>query len=64
MNNLETIYKRLLKEFNEQGWWPLTIDDRSEHYVGRPKTNNHRFEIIIGAILTQNTNWKNVEKAL
>ncbi len=31
-----------------EGWWPGESD----------------FEIVIGAILTQNTNWKNVEKAL
>ena len=30
----------------------------------RPKTEQERQEVAIGAILTQNTNWKNVEKAL
>ncbi len=44
------IYERLLNHFGEQEWWPCK--------TGR------RFEIIAGAILTQNTNWKNVEKAL
>jgi len=29
-----------------------------------PRTEEQRFEIIAGALLTQNTNWKNVEKAL
>lgn len=42
------IYERLLEEFGPQGWWPGESD----------------FETIVGAILTQNTNWKNVEKAL
>lgn len=44
------IYERLLAHFGKQDWWPC-------------KTGK-RFEIITGAILTQNTNWKNVEKAL
>lgn len=44
------IYERLLSRFGEQKWWP-TI-------------SNKRFEIIAGAILTQNTSWKNVEKAI
>ena len=43
-----SIYRKMFSHFGPQGWWP-----------GRTKT-----EIIIGAILTQNTNWQNVEKAL
>ncbi len=42
------IYERLLTEFGPQGWWP----------------GDSVFEIIIGAILTQNTAWGNVEKAI
>lgn len=62
---LQEIYNELLKKSNPQGWWPLTIKGfRPKHHSGRPKTAKHKFEIIIGAILTQNTNWKNVEKAL
>lgn len=64
MNKLQNIYNTLLKEFKEQGWWPLTVNNISTHHAGPPKTKNQKFEIIIGAILTQNTNWKNVEKAL
>jgi endonuclease-3 related protein len=29
-----------------------------------PKTEEQRFEIVAGALLTQNTSWKNAEKAL
>ncbi len=47
-DQLKSIYKLLLSRFGPQGWWP-----------GRTRT-----EIIIGAILTQNTNWQNVEKAI
>ncbi len=45
---LLVIYERLFGAFGPQHWWP-----------GDGPT-----EIIIGAILTQNTNWKNVEKAI
>ena len=41
-------FKKLLKRFGRLGWWPAETRD----------------EVIIGAILTQNTNWSNVEKAL
>ena len=44
------IYQILLNHFGKQRWWPCR--------TGR------QFEIIVGAILTQNTNWKNVDKAL
>ena len=46
--NLEEIYKRLFAQFGPQGWWP----------------GKTQFEIILGAILTQNTNWGNVERAI
>jgi len=42
------IYEILLETFGPQHWWP----------------GDTRFEIIIGAILTQNTSWTNVEKAI
>lgn len=44
------IYKELLKKHGKQNWWPTLT--------------SNKFEICIGAILTQNTNWKNAEKAL
>ena len=33
-------------------------------YHGKKPDEKQRFEIIVGAILTQNTSWKNVEKAI
>ena len=45
---LLTVYKTLYKYSGPQKWWPA-------------KT---RFEVIVGAILTQNTAWSNVEKAI
>jgi len=65
MNKIKKIYKTLLDNFGFQGWWPLTTGGfHPKHHSGGPKTQHNKFEIIIGAILTQNTNWKNVEKAL
>ena len=42
------IYRRLLDQYGPQGWWPASS----------------RFEMIAGAILTQATAWRNVERAL
>ncbi|GAB2535441.1 endonuclease III domain-containing protein [Gracilibacillus alcaliphilus] len=42
------IYQRLFAHYGPQGWWPAETP----------------FEMMIGAILVQNTNWRNVEKAL
>ena len=46
--NLIRIYQKLLKHFGEQYWWPAET----------------RFEVIIGAILTQQTTWQSVEIAI
>ncbi len=45
---LTEIYQLLFDRFGPQHWWP----------------GQTQFEIIAGAILTQNTNWGNVEKAI
>jgi len=45
---LMDIYKRLLAQFGPQHWWP----------------GETPLEICVGAILTQNTAWSNVEKAI
>lgn len=42
------IYKKLYAYFGPQHWWPAQTP----------------FEVMVGAILTQNTNWSNVEKAI
>jgi len=54
-NNL---YKILLDHFGKQNWWPI---DKKYHQLNK---TDPRFEIMVGAILTQNTAWINVEKAL
>ena len=45
---LLNIFNTLLKSFGKRNWWPGETE----------------LEIIIGAVLTQNTSWKNVEKAI
>lgn len=58
---LYKIYKKLLKYFGPQGWWPVA--GVYNPFKKRLK-NEEKFEIMAGAILTQNTAWSNVEKAL
>lgn len=61
--DLIKLYNELLELHGPQGWWPLN----SEYHPGDysyPKNGRQRFEICAGAILTQNTAWRNVEKAL
>ena len=48
MSNLLDIYQRLFDHYGNRHWWPADTP----------------FEVVIGAILTQNTNWNNVEKAM
>lgn len=48
MNSIHAIYRQLYEAYGELHWWPAETP----------------FEVMVGAILTQNTNWKNVEKAL
>jgi endonuclease-3 related protein len=45
---LVNIYKKLYATFGPQNWWP----------------GDTPFEVAVGAVLTQNTNWRNVEKAI
>jgi len=46
--DVNEVYKRLSRHHGAQNWWPA----------------EHAFEVIVGAILTQNTAWTNVELAL
>ncbi len=44
----KVVYERLLAHFGPQRWWPA----------------DSPLEVMIGAVLTQNTSWKNVERAI
>lgn len=48
MNEIKNIYNILFESFGPQHWWP----------------GETKFEIVVGAVLTQNTSWKNVEKSI
>jgi endonuclease-3 related protein len=52
------LYQILTKKIGNLNWWPI---DKKYH---EKNNTDPRFEIIVGAILTQNTAWPNVEKAL
>lgn len=43
-----SVYERLLEAYGEQHWWPAETP----------------FEVMVGAVLTQNTSWSNVEHAI
>lgn len=64
--NPQKIYRKLYKHFGPQGWWPIfdKKTGRCEYRGGRNLSGRDKFEICVGAILTQNTAWKNVERAL
>ena len=66
-NMLLDVYNSLLKKYSYQGWWPLIEKDKIIYHAKEysyPKTKEQEFEICAGVILTQNTSWKNAEKAL
>jgi endonuclease-3 related protein len=46
--SLESIYRRLFDHYGPQHWWPAETP----------------FEVMVGAVLTQNTAWINVERAI
>jgi len=57
MNVFEKLYKGLKRKYGTpKGQWKL--------WCKRPKTERGREEVLIGAILTQRTNWRNVEMAI
>ncbi len=66
--SVQLVYDKLFKAFGPQGWWPVTPTGESKprHHAPRESyaRDEARFEIMLGAILTQNTAWNNVEKAL
>lgn len=73
---LKDTYSLLLKRYGPQGWWPILAHDGTNptkagsingYHVGDysfPKDTSQQFEICAGAVLTQNTGWPSVEKAL
>ncbi len=57
------LYNTLLSSYGPQGWWPINGKYHPKQFT-IPQNSKEKFEIIVGTILTQNTAWTNVEKAL
>lgn len=77
-NIIKRVFTDLLESYGLQGWWPVyslrcTEGRDSRGYYNQVLTYYSyseelsplsRFEIAIGSVLTQNTAWTNVERAL
>jgi endonuclease-3 related protein len=48
MLSLTELYALLFAHYGDLRWWPAKTP----------------FEVVVGAVLTQNTNWTNVERAI
>ena len=48
MTLLNSAYEKLLTRFGPQGWWP----------------GETPLEVVVGTVLTQNTNWRNAARAI
>ncbi|MDC7226692.1 MAG: DNA repair protein [Spirochaetales bacterium] len=77
---IKGLYKVLKRRYGPQGWWPLrsrritagaclsyTIGYDSGGYhpgTAEPEDPDDKFEIAVGAVLTQNTTWLNASAAI
>jgi endonuclease-3 related protein len=76
--DFKEIYKRMMQKYGPQGWWPLlSHHGKGENPTKRgvstgyhkndfsiPEKESDIFEVMIGAILTQNTSWIRAEAAI
>lgn len=53
---IRSIYDRLWRAYGPQHWWPVSSNNASPQAAAT--------EMVLGAILTQNTSWTNVERAI
>ena len=70
------LFNKLLNLYGAQGWWPLLNIEGSNptksgslqgYHPGDysyPRNRQQQFQIIVGAVLTQNTSWVQVERGL
>jgi endonuclease-3 related protein len=56
------VFQKLFQEYGSQGWWPVadSANGKAVYRKRKQLTEFQQFEVCIGAILTQNTAWKNV----
>jgi len=75
-NHVREIYEKLFELYGPQGWWPLTSHEgtspdktgATEGYhplnYDLPVTRGEIYEVILGAVLTQNTSWLQARQAV
>ena len=64
-NAIQNLYQQLHKLHGPQGWWPVSeLGGYHPKDFSIPQNPKQRFEICLGAILTQNTSWTQVEVAI
>lgn len=65
-NKINTAYEKLLSQFGHQypGNEPSFPSSSKSKRLGDWWPADSDYEVVVGAILTQNTSWKNVEKAI
>jgi endonuclease III related protein len=77
-SRIGSVIARISNEYGPQGWWPVQCERRfftnpqgtleqDGYHPGQfdfPRSRRGRWEICCGAVLTQNTAWLNVRKAL
>jgi len=75
-NQIRFIYEKLYDLYGPQGWWPLiNLNTYSPNKTGTikgyhpqnyelPEKRDEIYEVILGAVLTQNTSWLQAETAI
>lgn len=72
MIQAQELFQHLIEIYDHQGWWPIPSRAETRGYNGGgyhpgcfpDYSPADRFEIAAGAVLTQNTTWKNARRAL
>jgi endonuclease III related protein len=59
------VYELLRRAHGPRRWWPVTPPGGTKPlYTGGARSDLQRFEVAVGAILTQNTAWANAARAI
>ncbi|MDZ7860834.1 MAG: endonuclease III domain-containing protein [Candidatus Krumholzibacteriota bacterium] len=64
-SRLIDIFNLLNDWYGPRNWWPVTPPGKTHpEYTGGPENPEQIFEVAVGAVLTQNTSWKNAARAV
>ena len=63
-NKIYQIYLKLFEQYGAQGWWPFLGVGYHPNDYSYPKNSDQIFEVALGSILTQNTTFTSVTKAM